>query len=300
VDTQEFGEVTPNNRDMVYRVGIRDTATHAGDSGPDMPPPDQSSQPTSPAENGRPTASSAVAATEDMPARVTPNLSDGPGTASLLIEQVDSRENSPEIEPERPGLQVESQATADSAGAAPAPDEAGHPTHVEPPVGPFSELAPSGTPCRVCGEVHRAGRFRSGCAGPRLTTGLHSALVRQAALPSLVAARAALADQQAAIETDLGGSEAMTTVLRGAVRQLVVLGLFAEHLAEDMLRAGVVTAKGKRRAALAAYLEVTDRITALRRLIGVERKARPVDPLQAIHDAVRRASDPPPASEAAS
>lgn len=53
---------------------------------------------------------------------------------------------------------------------------------------------------------------------------------------------------------------------------------------------GPVTGKGVARALFATYLQALDRETRLATTLGLERKARPVDPLQAVHEAVERAN----------
>ena len=63
---------------------------------------------------------------------------------------------------------------------------------------------------------------------------------------------------------------------------------------------GVLTGKGRVRAALGAYLTVLDREHRLASLLGLERRQRPVDPLDAVHRAVEAANSEPDDEEPAS
>lgn len=147
----------------------------------------------------------------------------------------------------------------------------------EAPVGaatPIPQLPASRVACRRCGQVHPGGRFVAGCPGPRLDSGLYSALLRRGELPSQAEAIAALAERQGEIEADLGGPENLSRIHRDAVRDLLRLELVAEFLFERLLQAGPLTGKGRTRAATMTYLQVLDRVHRLRQMVGLERRAK--------------------------
>ena len=82
----------------------------------------------------------------------------------------------------------------------------------------------------------------------------------------------------------------MSTVHRDAIRDLLRLELVGEYLFQNLTAEGVLTGKGRTRAATLTYLQVLDRLTRLRTLVGLQRVARPVSPLDALAVAVREAN----------
>jgi hypothetical protein len=90
-------------------------------------------------------------------------------------------------------------------------------------------------------------------------------------------ARQSLAEKRRAIETDLGGASALSTVQRDAVERLIEVDLMAQSLAAELLVSGIFTHRGKVRSAFAAFLQLLDRWQRLAVLVGVERRAKPID-----------------------
>lgn len=84
-----------------------------------------------------------------------------------------------------------------------------------------------------------------------------------------------------AIEADLGGREELSELERSHVRELARLDVIVEGLGNDLLERGVMTAKGKTRAALTAYLSAYDRLTKGAAAIGLKRRSKPVPELTA-------------------
>lgn len=149
--------------------------------------------------------------------------------------------------------------------------------------GPFPQLPASGRDERGC--------FAVGHPGPRLKHGVYSTLVQGGSLPEQAETIAALAERQREIETDLGGAEHLSRVHRDAVRDLLRLELITEFLFGRLLEAGPLTGKGRTRAATMTYLQVLDRVHRLRQMVGLQRQARPVDPLEAVRRAVAAANE---------
>ena len=63
---------------------------------------------------------------------------------------------------------------------------------------------------------------------------------------------------------------------QAAVREAARLALIMDSLGDDLLRNGVLTAKGKNRAALSAYVMALDRLHKLMTTVGIERRSRRV------------------------
>lgn len=76
----------------------------------------------------------------------------------------------------------------------------------------------------------------------------------------------------AAIEADLGAD--LSTLKRGAVREAARLLLIVDSLGNDLLTRGVLTAKGKNRAALTAYVTTLTSLQKMMGTLGIERKSR--------------------------
>lgn len=130
-------------------------------------------------------------------------------------------------------------------------------------------------------ELPTRGRFVKGQPGPRLRTGEYSRLVRQGLLPEQAAIRQHLREQEQAIVADLGGPSTLATVKRHVVARYIELAFVAEHLRDNLLNHGVLTGKGRTRAALTAWLSVLDRLERHAKLIGLERAERDVESLEA-------------------
>jgi hypothetical protein len=57
---------------------------------------------------------------------------------------------------------------------------------------------------------------------------------------------------------------------------------------------GPTTIRGRHRAALKVWESASDRVVALTRILGIARRPRPVDPLAAVHEAIRQANEAEP------
>jgi hypothetical protein len=115
------------------------------------------------------------------------------------------------------------------------------------------------------------GRFVKGEPGPALTHGGRSVQVRLALID---ARRAELEDHRAAIFADLGGRENVGRLKADLVERYLETSLIGEWLGGNLLAGGVLTAKGKTRAAATLYLQVLDRLYRLTTALGLERKPK--------------------------
>jgi len=111
-------------------------------------------------------------------------------------------------------------------------------------------------------------------------------------LPEQAELVAQLDEKRAAIESDLGGAEALTELTRDLIARYVQLEMVASTLAANVVGAPL-TAKGARRAALAAFLAVTDPQQRLAMTLGLDRRSRPINPLDAVALAVAEANRRP-------
>lgn len=109
-------------------------------------------------------------------------------------------------------------------------------------------------------------------------------------LPEQAEARAALAERVAAVVADLGGMDGLSTVAAGLVERHARLELVSDYLFERLERLGPLTAKGRTRAALSAWLSVVDRLHRSALALGMERRAKPINPIEAVRAAVIEAN----------
>jgi hypothetical protein len=121
-----------------------------------------------------------------------------------------------------------------------------------------------------------------------LKHGARSALAHAGELPEQAEARAAVAERERAIVSDLGG--ALTEIAMGQVRRHVRLELVAEAVWQNVQAIGPLSAKGRARSALNAWLQIVDRLHRSALALGLERRSRPVDPLDAVARAVIEAN----------
>jgi hypothetical protein len=135
---------------------------------------------------------------------------------------------------------------------------------------PFDEPLPNGRDSR--------GRFTRGNRGA-LKSGQYSRAIATAELPEQSEVRAILAEREAAIVTDLGGREALSTMQVDLVRDYQTLHCIASYLESRIVREGPITAKGRTRAAVAVLLSIVDRKMRVAQLLGITRAARPVESL---------------------
>lgn len=119
------------------------------------------------------------------------------------------------------------------------------------------------------------GRFVTGGPSAALRHGLRSSTLMD--VPELAAAHRELMD---AIAADLGGVENLSTLKRRAVAEASRLSLIVDSLGDDLLSRGVLTGKGRTRAALQAYGMAFDRLQRLMTMLGLERVAAKVPTLR--------------------
>jgi hypothetical protein len=178
---------------------------------------------------------------------------------------------------------VEAVEAAQMAGGAPPDACVEAPAAVEAHNGPAGVLDGAGLDLGALRDVRDArGRFVPGVPGPRLVHGRRSRTL--AGVPALAEAQRERAE---AIARDLGG--APTTLQATAIREAARLSLLVEALGDDLLARGVLSAKGACRAALGAYTQTLDRQNRIMTILGLERRARTVDPLDAVRAAVEAA-----------
>lgn len=88
-------------------------------------------------------------------------------------------------------------------------------------------------------------------------------------------------EQVEAITADLGGDVGLSALARASVREAARLEVILAALGDGLLMGGVLTAKGKTRAATGTYLRVLDRFTRMVSTLGLSRRTRDVLTLDA-------------------
>jgi hypothetical protein len=141
------------------------------------------------------------------------------------------------------------------------------------------------------GRDPQTGRFLPG-NGERLIHGLRSARAMAALLPGQEAQLRVLREQVNELMTDLGGAAHLGVVKREMAVRFCELRVVGTTLAESLVREGVLSAKGRQRAALTAYLSVIDRLTRLAAVLGMERTAKRVPSLDDFLAQSRKDGDP--------
>ena len=140
----------------------------------------------------------------------------------------------------------------------------------------------------------RPGRRADGKFAPgnteALTHGAYSKQARAGDLPSQAESAALVRERVQEIVNDLGGRDEISTVLAGQVRQHGRLEMLEEHLWHQIEDGGVTTAKGSTRACVTLWLKVLDRLQRSAMTLGIERKQRQVNPLDAVRAAVLEAN----------
>ena len=76
----------------------------------------------------------------------------------------------------------------------------------------------------------------------------------------------------AAIAADLGGEQNLSALQRAAIREAARLEVICAALGHNLLQHGVLTGKGKTRAATLVYLHVFDRLLRASQLLRLDRK----------------------------
>lgn len=124
-----------------------------------------------------------------------------------------------------------------------------------------------------------SGRFQTGNTSS-LKHGLRSRRALTASLLGQEALRATLAERHAEILQDLGGDETLSLTKRDLARRFVELTGVADSLLALLLRDGLISSKGRQRAALSSFLGVVDRLTRIAGVLGLERHAKKVPDLE--------------------
>jgi hypothetical protein len=160
-------------------------------------------------------------------------------------------------------------------------------------------------PIRADGR-NAKGRFTPGnTVGHRFEQGNQFALVTGAKSKAFwIAVEQSLAERKAVILRDVGIDPAdppavLADVVTGLCQAVALRDASFNRLVES---GGATTDKGKTRAVYKTWEGASDRVANLARMIGLERRGRPVlDPLEEIRRAVAAANeppaDPPPDSE---
>ena len=152
---------------------------------------------------------------------------------------------------------------------------------------PIGERPACGPACRCGSPWHdemdaggvwrcEAGHPRPNTPGPAMKHGGRSKLVGRGLLPEQAEVLALIAEREAAILKDRGGAENVGQLTRDLVRRYLEAGLIADYLSNNIVRHGVLTTKGRTRAAVNTYLHVLDRLHRIAGAIGLERAARQV------------------------
>jgi hypothetical protein len=136
------------------------------------------------------------------------------------------------------------------------------------------EIEASGDMCEaVCDTPQQPAQFATSRLNA-MRTGIHSELVRKGLLPEQQEAVQAMHERRAAIVSDLGDD--LSQVKQDVLQRYLEASLIADYLFDNIQHLGVLTGKGRTRAACSAYLQVLDRQVRLGQMLGFERKAKQV------------------------
>lgn len=94
----------------------------------------------------------------------------------------------------------------------------------------------------------------------------------------------------AGVIADLGGPEELTALQRGYVECLRDVNICRQLLVAHLIEHSLLTPKGRVRAAYRVLLETLDRWDRYAQRLGVERRAKHVDPIEALRIAVGEAN----------
>ncbi|HYN06939.1 MAG TPA: hypothetical protein VES67_06085 [Vicinamibacterales bacterium] len=123
------------------------------------------------------------------------------------------------------------------------------------------------------GALRGRGRQANGQAGRQNTLALRHGLTSKQLVqqPDVAAWHQ---EQIAAIETDLGGPAELSSLARASVREVARLEVILGAMGDELLAHGVLTGKGKTRAATTTYLQVLDRFAKLANTLGLARQQK--------------------------
>ena len=139
-----------------------------------------------------------------------------------------------------------------------------------------AELPPAGPElfeaARVAVSAIRGrGQQANGQAGPGNTLSVRHGL-RSTQLLEQPDVAAWHREQVAAITADLGGEQNLSALQRAVVREAARLEVICAALGHNLLQHGVLTGKGKTRAATLVYVHVFDRLLRASQLLRLDRK----------------------------
>ena len=140
---------------------------------------------------------------------------------------------------------------------------------------------------RPFGETPSSGRNPDGTFAVENRAALkrgRSAHVSAAELTEQASVRQGLADKRAAILSDLGGEAGLSRLQLDLVDRYVELDTVASRLGGNLVAEGPLTAKGRTRAALSAYLAAVDRVHRLATALGLARRQKTVSLTQYLTD----------------
>jgi hypothetical protein len=124
------------------------------------------------------------------------------------------------------------------------------------------------------------GRFASGNLAA-LRHGQRSRQVAAAALAEQAELRAALAEKRRAIHADLG--DRLNTIGEDLIDRYLELDVMASWLGDNVMKHGMLTGKGRTRAAVFSLLAVTNQQVRLAEKLGIERRERAVSPSEYVN-----------------
>jgi hypothetical protein len=146
-----------------------------------------------------------------------------------------------------------------------------------PPVDPALFSAAAAAVAAIRGHGRRQNGQVAAGNTVALRHGLHSKQLLNA--PDIAAWHT---EQVNAITADLGGDAELSSLARGTVREAARLEVILAALGSELLAHGVLSGKGKTRAATTTYLHVLDRYVKLTSTLGLERRTKPVQSASAI------------------
>lgn len=158
-------------------------------------------------------------------------------------------------------------------------------------------VGPSPDPCRRCGSARpptatgqcpECQSFRKG--NPSRTDHGLSPRCGRAAMPIAPADVARIVDLREQVLSDLGGASEVSAVLGALVEDFGRAVLLRDLAFRNIVEAGPLTAGGRKRSVVDIYLAASARVERLANIIGVQRRAKSVDPLDQVRRAVEEAN----------
>jgi hypothetical protein len=140
-------------------------------------------------------------------------------------------------------------------------------------VAPHDE--PAGSAATRSSDRRPNGRFLPGNRAALGHGGRSSEVVR-AALPEQPTVQSTLAEKRKAILADLGGEAQCSQLQLDLIDRYLELDTVAAWLGGHLVAEGPLTAKGRTRAALAAYVSAVDRVHRVATSLGLARREKRV------------------------